>query len=543
VEAPSRPADEQARLAALQALDILDTEPEQAFERITSLAATLFRVPTVLVSLVDDTRQWFKSRRGLDASETSRDISFCGHAILQEEPFVVCDAQSDRRFVDNPLVTDKPNIRFYAGAPLTMPSGHRIGTLCLIDQQPRDLTALERHVLSDMAALVVSELELRSARREKMLEAAELQALLRDFPTPVAVVGTDDTLQFANAESELLMGYPPGGLVGLPYTQMVHPEERDASLHIAHAALLPNSRPRAVHRRIVKRNGEVLTVDGMLGRLHWGGKPALVMAMRDITRELHEENQREQVRERVMSEMRLLRATFDVLPNGVVLFDQQFRCVYANRAVGEMLGMEPSALRGWTPEDAARYVTTLVARGSRESVAPGLWRNPTELQDAAEPQVFSLVRPRPCVVRRTLHVLDSPTHPYLALWSDITHEAAALARSQAEATTDQLTGLPNRRAAATRLSQALSHGGATAVVLFDIDHFKQVNDTYGHGAGDNVLQHVAQALQSCARDGDFVARWGGEEFIGILRGTVEGGASSRSARASRCRSSTRRLGA
>lgn len=105
MEVPARPRDEQQRLAALRALEILDSEPETAFDRITSLAATLFRVPTVLISFVDDTRQWFKSTHGMDATETARDVSFCGHAILETEPMVVPDAHHDQRFADNPLVT------------------------------------------------------------------------------------------------------------------------------------------------------------------------------------------------------------------------------------------------------------------------------------------------------------------------------------------------------------------------------------------------------------------------------------------------------
>jgi diguanylate cyclase len=520
VDAPLRPRNEHERLAALQAMEILDTEPEAAFDRITSLAATLFRVPTVLISLVDDTRQWFKSKQGLDAAQTARDISFCGHAILQEEPFVVSDARSDQRFSDNPLVTDGPSIRFYAGAPLTVQGGHRIGTLCLIDQRPRDLTALERQVLADMAALVVSELELRAARRQKMRETAELQALLRDFPTAIVVIDHDNTLQFMNTEAEQLLGYDASEMIGGSYTRFVHPDERDASVHIANAARLPSSRPTAVHRRLVKKDGEALTVDGTMGKLSWGGKPALAVAMRDVTLELHQQDKRERERKRVESEMRLLLAAFEVLPNGIVLFDQKFRCVYANRAVCEMLDMDAATLQGWTPEDAARHVTKLVARGTSDSIAPSQWRAPT--QGDMQPQVFTLVKPRPRVVRRTLHPLDSSTHPYLSLWSDITHEAAAIARSQEEASTDSLTGLPNRRAAAARLAQTLARGGAVSVALFDIDHFKRVNDTHGHDAGDRVLQQVGKTLQACARDGDLVARWGGEEFIGVLSGTLDG---------------------
>jgi len=520
VEAPARPHDEQQRLATLRALDILDSEPEAAFDRITSLAATLFRVPTVLISLIDETRQWIKATHGIDAKETARDLSFCGHAILQAEPLVVQDASADARFSDNPFVVDEPKVRFYAGAPLTTPNGHRIGALCLIDKRPRDLTPLERQVLSDMAALVVSEIELRAARRQKARESAELQALLRDFPVAVIVANDDNAVQFMNTEAEQLLGYEAAELLGQPYTRIVHPEEHDASTHVANAARMPSSRPLPVTRTLVRKNGEVLTVQGTAGRLSWGGKPAIAVAMRDVTVELREEEQRASENRRVVSEMRLLLAAFDVLPNGVVLFDQSFRCAYANRAVGEMLGVDPTTLIGRTPEDAARLVGKLVARGTKEPISPNAWRKPTDAE--AEPQVFSLVRPRPRVIRRTLHKLDSSTHPYLSLWSDITHEAIALARSQEEASTDPLTGLPNRRAAASRLTQALSHGSVVAVVLFDIDHFKRVNDTLGHAAGDQVIQRVGQTLQACARDGDLIARWGGEEFIGVLRGTTEG---------------------
>lgn len=152
------PADEAERLAALHALLILDTPPEQRFDRIAAFAASEFDVPIVLLTLLDTRRQWFKARIGLDACETARDISFCGHAILQADIMVVPDALQDPRFADNPLVTGAPRIRFYAGAPLQLPSGQRLGTLCLIDRRPRTLDPLDLGILATLRDLAVMEL-------------------------------------------------------------------------------------------------------------------------------------------------------------------------------------------------------------------------------------------------------------------------------------------------------------------------------------------------------------------------------------------------
>ena len=158
MQAAPIPLDDAARLAALHALLILDTPPEERFDKIAAFAAAEFDVPIVLVTLVDTGRQWFKARIGLPVCETGRDISFCGHAILQPEIMVVPDAREDVRFADNPLVTGDPFIRFYAGAPLQLPSGERLGTLCLIDHVPRTLDALELGILSTLRDLVVLEL-------------------------------------------------------------------------------------------------------------------------------------------------------------------------------------------------------------------------------------------------------------------------------------------------------------------------------------------------------------------------------------------------
>lgn len=155
------PKDEAERLQALKDYEILDTPAEEAFDRITRIASRVLQTPISVISLVDANRQWFKSRQGLDATETPREIAFCTHAILQEEVMVVTDATQDPRFKDNPLVTGDPKIRFYAGAPLRTRQGHGIGTLCAIDRRPREITAEQSELLQDLAQLVIDEMELR----------------------------------------------------------------------------------------------------------------------------------------------------------------------------------------------------------------------------------------------------------------------------------------------------------------------------------------------------------------------------------------------
>jgi GAF domain-containing protein len=159
MQIPARPRDEALRIETLLDLVILDSEPEERFDLLTGYASSQFDVPIALVSLVDMNRQWFKSRCGLGATETGRDISFCGHAILQDDIFEIRDAQNDERFADNPLVTGDPRIRFYAGCPLKMPNGQNIGTFCLIDRKPKALDEWEKQHLRDLARVVVLEIQ------------------------------------------------------------------------------------------------------------------------------------------------------------------------------------------------------------------------------------------------------------------------------------------------------------------------------------------------------------------------------------------------
>ena len=159
MQAPPFPHDEHERVRFLRNLLILDSEPEERFDAITAYCQSRFKTEIALVSLVDTDRQWFKSACGLAARQTPRDISFCGHAILADEVLLVKDASRDPRFADNPLVTGAPFIRFYAGAPLKLSSGHNVGTLCLIDSRPKGLADEELEHLKVLAHMVSMELE------------------------------------------------------------------------------------------------------------------------------------------------------------------------------------------------------------------------------------------------------------------------------------------------------------------------------------------------------------------------------------------------
>ena len=192
---PPVPLDEPQRLIALNRYDLLDTPPERAFDHITRLAARVLGTPISLVTLIDENRQWFKSRYGLDAPWTRRELAFCSYTILDTETLVVPDAMADDRFAANPLVTGDPNIRFYAGAPLVTPEGHVLGTLCVIDRSPHpEFSDEQRRLLRDFADLVMTEIEARSAalalrrkvrehqetERQRQRSLAEKETLLRE---------------------------------------------------------------------------------------------------------------------------------------------------------------------------------------------------------------------------------------------------------------------------------------------------------------------------------------------------------------------------
>jgi diguanylate cyclase (GGDEF)-like protein len=251
---PSTPTNEAARLEALHGLGIMYTAAEERYDRITRLASKLLDTPIALVTLVDERVQWFKSSQGLAISQTPREVSFCGHAILHDETFVVEDASRDERFADNPLVTGDPDIRFYAGHPLRTQDGLPVGTLCVIDQSPRQFGDAERAMLRDLALLVETELQREQlgvwqskwlAERDALVAKASVDDLTRAWNrgaimdlfraeisraqrgTPLAVAMIDiDWFKIVNDT----YGHPTGDRVLIETTSRIRSAVRDFDL-------------------------------------------------------------------------------------------------------------------------------------------------------------------------------------------------------------------------------------------------------------------------------------------------------------------------
>lgn len=211
------PPDEQERIAELRSYGILDTEPEAVFEDMVKLANYICQTPISAISLIDEHRQWFKAIAGLNAKETSRDVAFCAHAILQDKTMIVPDAMLDDRFHDNPLVTEGPNIRFYAGVPLETPNGRHLGTLCVIDREPRVLSQEQLNAIATLANSIMAHLNLRQSHKQirQYVDDLQLSASIFDSANEAMIVTNPDNLIVTvNPAFTSTTGYSPEEVVG-----------------------------------------------------------------------------------------------------------------------------------------------------------------------------------------------------------------------------------------------------------------------------------------------------------------------------------------
>jgi PAS domain S-box-containing protein len=327
------PANEEARLDALRDLEILDTAPEPEFDDLALIASQICGTPISLISLVDRDRQWFKSKIGIEARETSRDVAFCSHAIRQRELFVVSDAMDDPRFSTNPLVTADPKIRFYAGAPLRTSDGHAVGTLCVLDRTPRKLTGEQENALRALARQVEAQLELRRRLLHERKEADEalhekevsVKVLVDQMPAVLWSVDCD--LRFTSFMGAGLagIGQQSGQFIGL-------------TLYDYFGVGEPDFRPIAAHRK-------ALSGSSVSYEVQWKGRTfaAHVEPLRNtdgtikgvIGSALDITNQKT-VEKELEKSISLLKATLDSTADGIMVLDHEGNLVAHNRKFLEM---------------------------------------------------------------------------------------------------------------------------------------------------------------------------------------------------------------
>lgn len=532
---------EAERLRILRTLEVLDTPPEQVFDRITRVLASTLGVPVALVSLVDEHRQWFKSCVGLDIRETPRDVAFCAHTIHGSDTLVVEDARTDARFRDNPLVLGRPNIRFYAGAPIRTRDGFALGTLCAIDDRPRQLSGEQRQVLEDLAALVSREFQLREAALDSRRQAHEAQGrldmLFERVGSGIAVVSPEGRWLRVNQALVELLGYSREELAVMSFADVTVAEDLAADLVQVERLVRGEIDRYELEKRYVRKGGHPIwvsiTVTKQLDRR--GALEHFLAVITDIDARKHTEahlaelqrtlEQRVHERTQALAERETeLRAVLEHTQDAYVAMDSEGHITAWNRSA--------EALFGWTRDQAIGHLMhdLLIPKPQRQAHLKGL----QHYLETGEHQVLGR-RIELDALHRDGHLIPLEVHidalkvEGKVLFNAFLHEISQRKQREdqlrREALQDPLTGLPNRRALYEYLpalmQRAASHGEVFALLFLDLDGFKRVNDSLGHDAGDELLREVARRLRGCLRTTDLIYRLAGDEFTLLLHPLAE----------------------
>lgn len=340
------PFNETQRLKTLRDYAVLDTLPEQVFDDLTLLVAHICQTPVALISLVDEQRQWFKSKIGLSTPEISRDISFCAHAILYaDEVLEVRDAQLDSRFADNPLVTSDPHIRFYAGAPLVAPDGSALGTLCVLDHVPRELSTTQKQAMQALSRQVVTLLELRRNLNDKKVLEERTHLAVEAAPNAIVMVDATGRITLVNAQVESLFGYPRAELIGQMVEILVperfraaHPGQRDG--------FFADPRPRAMG---AGRDLFGLSKDGREVPIEIGLNPLVTGEGTFVLASIIDISERKQAEARLREVMVLQRAILDNAGYAIIASTPDCVIHTFNPAAERMLGYSAAEMVGVTP--------------------------------------------------------------------------------------------------------------------------------------------------------------------------------------------------
>ena len=519
--APCLRNDEARALAALRALEVLDTAPEAEFDALVRTAALVCGVPIALLSLIDAERQWFKANVGLpSAAETPRDVAFCAHAVLGTEVLEVSDATLDSRFAENPLVTGAPAIRFYAGAPVRIDGGHSIGTICVIDHEPRELDSTQRQVLECLAVAAGRALESRRAgialQRMTRENEEQMRRLYERTPAMLHSIDKDGRIVAVSDRWLERMGYTREQVLGRASTDFLTAPSR----HHAQAVVLPRFFKtgvcEAVEYQMVTRDEEVVDVilSAFLERAGDGTPIRSLAVMTDVTLQRRAEKADRDARHELAVQSVTLRSVTEAIPDMVTVLSADGKYRFANGAFQAWCGKSMNDILGRKAIDVLGEAEFQRRCHRVEQSASGE-RVEFELDYPSRDGTSHLgIRYIP------LRLQSGEVDGFVVVARDITQQKQEERRLLSLSHRDPLTGVLNRAGMDDFLEEQWQSAAHVSIGLLyiDLDHFKPVNDRYGHAAGDHILRAFAKRLVQLVRPTDAVARRGGDEFVVALQG-------------------------